>query len=344
MWRNYESGGTHRPVRAGNFPVNAADFPVTSGTGKVPLKILIYQWKYGNILQHNREKPARKNYQGIAVKNWEIRERIGARSSVCFSADPAHTCARSVRMARSPLHRIRIGTAGWSLYKAEGERFPADGNTLEWYAAAFDAVEINSSFHRPHKQATYMRWAASVPAAFRFAVKLPKTITHKQRLIDCEDLLARFADEVGGLGKKRGPVLIQLPPKLAFDAHVAEGFFGRAAALLGGQLVCEPRHRDWFTPLADALLVAHQVARVAADPAPVPEAAEPGGWRGLRYTRLHGSPRIYWSDYDPAAIGRHADAARTAKVESWTIYDNTASGAALRNALAMLDRVAAARG
>lgn len=239
---------------------------------------------------------------------------------------------------------IRIGTAGWSLYKAADDRFPAEGSALERYAAVFDAVEINSSFHRPHKVATYARWAASVPDAFRFAVKLPKTITHQQRMIDCEALLVRFADEVSGLGEKRGPILVQFPPKLAFEAQVAADFFGRVRALFGGQIVCEPRHADWFSPAAEAVLIAHQVARVAADPAPVPEAAEPSGWTGLRYTRLHGSPRIYWSEYDEDSIGHHAAEARGAHVESWTIYDNTASGAALGNALAMLGHVAAPRG
>jgi uncharacterized protein YecE (DUF72 family) len=71
---------------------------------------------------------------------------------------------------------IRIGCAGWSLPRVEQERFPAAGSHLERYASVFDAVEINSSFHRPHRPATYARWAAAVPSSFRFSVKLPKTI------------------------------------------------------------------------------------------------------------------------------------------------------------------------
>jgi uncharacterized protein YecE (DUF72 family) len=241
--------------------------------------------------------------------------------------------------AGSSRQRIRIGTAGWSLYKPPDGRFPDTGSHLERYAATFDAVEINSSFYRSHKPETYARWAASVPVAFRFAVKLPKAITHERRLVDCDDLLARFAREVAGLGEKRGPILVQLPPKLAFDAMVADRFFGLARDLLGGTMACEPRHAGWFTPEADALLVEHRIARVAADPAPVAGAREPGGWTGLRYTRLHGAPRIYWSAYDLAAVERQAAAACAADVENWTIYDNTASGAALGNALAMRDLV-----
>jgi uncharacterized protein YecE (DUF72 family) len=239
----------------------------------------------------------------------------------------------------SSRQRIRIGTAGWSLYKPPAGRFPDQGSHLERYAATFDAVEINSSFYRPHKPETYARWAASVPADFRFAVKLPKAISHERRLADCDDLVERFAGEVAGLGEKRGPILIQLPPKLGLDTDVAARFFDLARERLGGLMACEPRHAGWFTPEADALLVKHRVARVAADPAPVPGAGEPGGWAGFRYSRLHGSPRIYWSSYDAAAIKRQAAAARSANTETWTIYDNTASGAALGNALAMLDLV-----
>lgn len=227
----------------------------------------------------------------------------------------------------------RVGTAGWAIPRAVADRFPADGSALQRYAARFDAVEINSSFHRPHRRTTYERWAASVPEHFRFAVKLPRTITHERRLVDAAEPLARFADEVGGLNAKRGPLLAQLPPSLVFDAGIAGGFFDLLAVTLSGAVVCEPRHASWFSNEADALLTAHQVARVAADPARVPDAARPGGWSGLTYARWHGSPLTYRSSYDSDALAGHAAMARTA--ESWTIYDNTTLGAATANALAL---------
>ena len=210
------------------------------------------------------------------------------------------------------------------------DRFPSEGNALERYAAVFDAVEINSSFYRSHRPSTWERWAASVPAGFRFAVKLPKAITHEARLVGCRDLMVRFAGEVARLGTKRGPVLVQLPPSLAFDAGVGDGFFAELAAVVGGAVVCEPRHASWFEGEGDALLVRHRVARVAADPARVPMAAVPGGWRGLTYARWHGAPATYRSSYDADAIAGHA---MLAAGDSWTIYDNTTLGAATANAL-----------
>jgi uncharacterized protein YecE (DUF72 family) len=244
-----------------------------------------------------------------------------------------------IAMAKDVLSNLRVGTAGWSVPSALGDRFPAEGTHLQRYAARFPAVEINSSFYRPHRRTTYARWAASVPEHFRFAVKLPKTITHERRFDDSDDLVARFAEEVGGLGEKRGPVLVQLPPSFAYPGDMAESFFAGLATGLGGFIACEPRHPSWFAPEVDAMLVRQRVARVAADPAPVPEASRPGGWAGLAYIRLHGSPTIYWSAYDEADVATHArGAAALAKggAEVWVVYDNTAAGAAPENALGFM--------
>ena len=87
----------------------------------------------------------------------------------------------------SPL-LVKVGCAGWSLPRVAWPEFPAAGTHLQRYAVHLNAVEINSSFYRPHQPATYARWAASVPESFRFSVKLPKTITHQQRLRDCDAL------------------------------------------------------------------------------------------------------------------------------------------------------------
>src|ERR1700710_2034231 len=107
---------------------------------------------------------------------------------------------------------VRIGCAGWSLPRAEASHFAAAGSHLERYVARFEAVEINSSFHRPHRPATYARWAASVPPSFRFSVKVPKAITHDLRLRDAHGLLQTFLAEAAGLGDRLGCLLVQLPP------------------------------------------------------------------------------------------------------------------------------------
>ena len=234
---------------------------------------------------------------------------------------------------------MRIGTAGWGLPRVWRGEFPADGSYLERYAARFDAVEINSSFYRQHRRGVYERWAASVPPHFRFAVKVPRAITHDQALVATDVLLEVFLEEVVGLGSRLGPLLVQLPPSLAFDAEHADEFFVSLRRLHPGPVGCEPRHESWFGAHAEQLMRRHGVARVAADPARVPAAAVAGGDGALRYYRLHGSPRIYWSDYDPArlaAIAEQLRGASSAVGERWCIFDNTTLGAATGNALALV--------
>jgi len=233
---------------------------------------------------------------------------------------------------------IRVGVAGWSVSRFLAHRFPPDGSHLERYARTFPCVEINSSFYRHHSQATYARWAAATPPRFMFAVKLFQVVTHELALRGTRQLVRQFLDETAGLGRKRGPVLVQLPPSLIFESRVAGRFFEMVRERYEGPLVCEPRHASWFAPAASTMLTRHQIARVAADPACAPGGDQPAGWAGLSYFRLHGSPRMYWSRYDMAYIetlARTLDAAPTDR-ETWCIFDNTALGAAVENAWELL--------
>lgn len=235
-----------------------------------------------------------------------------------------------------------IGCAGWSIEKQYAARFPDTGSHLERYASVFPAVEINSSFYRPHQTKTYQRWAESVPDNFRFAVKVPKAITHTSRLTNSETALDQFLNECSGLGTKLGPLLVQLPPSLKYNCETADTFFKALRERFRGDVVCEPRHLTWFTPEAEELLTSHQVARVAADPALTPTAARPGGWKELIYYRLHGSPKIYYSPYTAeylAALAPQLVESAARRVPVWCIFDNTAEFEATGNALEILERL-----
>ena len=206
---------------------------------------------------------------------------------------------------------------------------------LARYATRFSAVEINSSFYRPHQRKTYERWAASVPADFRFSVKMPQTISHELALRGTGPALDRFLEETEGLGRKLGALLLQLPPSLSFDARPAATFFRMLRNRSDAPVACEPRHPSWFAPQAEALLQRHRIARVAADPARVPEAALPAGDTAWRYWRWHGSPRMYYSDYDESALvelAAQVSAQPRGATASWVIFDNTAHGFAVANA------------
>jgi len=216
------------------------------------------------------------------------------------------------------------------------EEFGPGDSQLARYATRLSAVEINTCFYRPHRRQVYERWAASVPAGFRFSAKLPKTITHERRFVDCAALLDAFLEEVAGLGDKLGWLLVQLPPSSAFEGSIALPFLELLRARFTGAIACEPRHATWFGYNVDALLRELRIARVLADPVRDDSARAPGGWTGRIYLRLHGSPRMYFSPYEPELLRALAARLRLAESEAeeaWCIFDNTGSGAAAENAL-----------
>jgi len=237
-----------------------------------------------------------------------------------------------------------VGSAGWNIPRAHRERFAPIGSQLGRYASRLNGAEINSSFYRPHAAATYERWAATVPASFRFAVKIPRLITHERALTRARDPLLRFLGEIAGLGPKLGPLLLQLPPSFAFEPRRVGRFLDLLRRLHGGAVVCEPRHATWTSPSATRALQSFRIARVAADPPRVHGLDEPGGAADLVYYRWHGSPRAYFSPYPAEEIDRLAREMMARQTEAWCIFDNTGSGSAAGNALDLAQRLKAHRG
>jgi uncharacterized protein YecE (DUF72 family) len=171
-------------------------------------------------------------------------------------------------------------------------------------------------------------------------VKVPRTLTHDGNLAPLPEVLDQFAAEVHGLGTKLGVLLVQLPPKLAFEAPLARRFFRELRKRIDVPIACEPRHPSWGSQRAASVLVECAVARVAADPSPWPGADEPGGYEPLAYFRWHGQPRKYYSDYDREGLEllwRQLAVARKTAAQVWSIFDNTVLGYAFGNALATTD-------
>lgn len=249
----------------------------------------------------------------------------------------------------NPKHSLYIGTAGWGLPRAVRDAFPGDGSQLERYARVLRCTEINTTFSRTHRPATFERWAAQTPENFRFAVKLPKAFTHTAQLHVPRKEVRSFVSSLEGMGERLRVLLVQLPPSLVFDLKVARAFFRAVRAGHAGAIVCEPRHSSWFTDAAEQLLVNERIGRVAADPPKPPGAAEPGGWLGAHgdgraaiiYCRWHGSPRMYWSAYSDEWLAARAQelANWPSTTERWCIFDNTAAGAAADDALRLASRM-----
>ena len=230
---------------------------------------------------------------------------------------------------------IVAATAGWSIPRISNTAgLPREGTHLQRYSAVLRGAEINSSFYRTHSPETYARWARQTPRHFRFAVKLPALITHEQRLRRARKPLEEFLRSLSGLGSRLGPLVIQLPPSLTFEPRVAGNFLALLREMHAGHAVCEPRHASWFEGRADAMLHGQRIGRIAADPAVVASASEPGGWTGIVYYRLHGSPRKYWSVYETQRLQQWAAALQAVprRTPAWCVLDNTAGSGAFGNA------------
>lgn len=241
-------------------------------------------------------------------------------------------------MTKSSSLQPYIGCAGWNIPAAEAASFPESGTHLQRYAAVFSAVEINSSFYRPHRPATYARWRDSVPSSFRFSVKMPRELTHVRRLRHAAEPMQRFLDEVRHLKEKLGCLLLQLPPSLNFSHAEVDAFLEQLRQRFDGPVVCEPRHPTWGSDEASTLLEAWSITRVIADPEPVPVTLNPDA--RIAYFRLHGSPEMYASSYSDAflaSLAARLEEHMTMKRDIWCVFDNTMYGAATCNALVLRD-------
>lgn len=269
--------------------------------------------------------------------------------------------------------RIKVGISGWSYRAWRGDFYPQglrQRDELAYAAERLGTIEVNGSFYSLQRPTSYAAWRDAVPDGVELAVKGGRFITHMKKLRDVEAPLANFfASGVLALGDKLGPVLWQLPERLAFDAERMAGFFdllprtaGAAAALAGRhddkladdralttvtgdpdqpiRHVLEFRHRSFCEAEAIELLRAHDVGCVVADTAgrwPQAEAVT----SDVVYVRLHGDTELYTSGYSPAALDRWAERCRgwAEQADVYVYFDNDARGHAPHDAVALQERL-----
>jgi uncharacterized protein YecE (DUF72 family) len=216
-----------------------------------------------------------------------------------------------------------IGTSGYAYPKWKGSFYPPkipSKKLLEYYASKLSTVEINNTFYDLPELTTVAGWAAQVPASFIFAIKAPQKITHHLRLKPgSAEVLAELLRLVAPLGKKRGPLLFQLPPNLKKDT-------GLLAAFLAGlpkkeRAAFEFRHESWFGDDVFRLL---EEARVALCIAESEKLATP-----LVATADWGYLRLRREDYvkkDLAAWAKKVAAQKWKRAFIYFKHEDTGSG------------------
>lgn len=231
-------------------------------------------------------------------------------------------------MNLSDQQKIRIGTCAWSVEEWRGAFYPADlppDHRLEFYARYFPAVEVDSTFYSPPSEATVRRWVESTPASFRFACKLPRSITHACRLRDCAAEFNQFLRTIEPLADKLQVILVQLPPSFSpkEGRPALRAFFQQLPRDF--RFAVEFRHPGWHRPPIIRLLEKHRICWVWADTTALNERNlapfEP--WpltTDFLYLRLLGD---YATKYDGAGAQVHRYGKllwkREASLESWAL-------------------------
>jgi uncharacterized protein YecE (DUF72 family) len=162
--------------------------------------------------------------------------------------------------------KVRAGTSGYAYKEWKGSFYPPTlpaGDMLPFYAQRFSTVEINNTFYRMPSEKVLLNWSAQVPDAFAFVLKASRRITHIKRLKDVGDDVAYLLKTVAALGKKRGPLLFQLPPFLRKNVTMLGDFLGLLPP--DGQAALEFRHQSWFDDEVFAVLRKHNAALCLAD-------------------------------------------------------------------------------
>jgi len=243
------------------------------------------------------------------------------------------------------IKRLHAGTSGWIYGHWAGIFYPdtiKPARYLEYYTTKFSCVELNASFYHLPVKATAEGWVRRTPDTFRFCPKLSRLITHQKRLAECEEPLDRYFDVFREMASRLGPVLVQLPPGLAFDMPLITDFLCMLDERAGGyRFAIEVRHRSWITEAFFDLLAEHKVAFVIADSGkrfPYHEAVT----AVFIYLRFHGHESLYSSDYPDPELRRYAEKIRQwleKGYEVWVFFNNDFGGYAIKNALRLEELV-----
>ncbi|HYH14435.1 MAG TPA: DUF72 domain-containing protein [Flavisolibacter sp.] len=231
-----------------------------------------------------------------------------------------------------------VGTSGWSYKHWKDSFYPPKlrlANWFDYYTSRFDSSEINTSFYHLPKEQTVINWAAKAPKGFTFCPKLSRYITHMKKLRDVEEPLERFFTVFAPLYPFMGPVLIQLPPMLRYNAAVAESFFDLIRTRYSDQrFVLEVRHDTWMQEEAIRLLHHYQIGFVISQSFHFFPYAE---WVTSKdvYLRFHGPKELYASGYSQEMLREYAIKCKkwiNTGHTVWAYFNNDIHGYAFQDA------------
>lgn len=237
-----------------------------------------------------------------------------------------------------------VGTSGWNYPHWRKIIYPDNLKTSEWlsfYSSYFQTTEVNVTFYRDVRKSTFERWFTQVGDNFLFSVKMPRIITHYKRLNSDKGTITKFLHSISPLKEKLGAILIQLPPSLKFDRELFKRFF----ELLDFRYryAIEVRNKTFFDESFLNILKTYNIALCIADSAkryPYFEDIT----ADFIYVRLHGSERLYASEYSEEELNTWAQKIQKWNRPSFIYFNNDLSGYAFKNALRLKELLTFLRG
>jgi uncharacterized protein YecE (DUF72 family) len=234
---------------------------------------------------------------------------------------------------------VLIGTSGWQYRDWRGSFYPAglpQAKWLEFYAERFRVQEVNNAFYRLPEASTFSAWAERTPDDFVMVVKASRFLTHIKRLKDPEEPVQRFVERAACLGRKLGPILLQLPPSMKADNERLDRTLGLFPS--DWRLAVEFRHESWHTEETCAVLRGHGAAWCLADsPRRTVPAWKTAAWGYLRLHEGTGTPRpCYTRGALDRWAGRLADLYGPEE-EVFVFFNNDPRACAIRDAIGFAD-------
>ncbi len=240
---------------------------------------------------------------------------------------------------------IYIGTSGWSYDHWQGVLYPSDtpvAARLPFYLQCFQTVEVNSTYYRWPADPTFARWFQRLPDDFRMTIKAPRGLTHGARLYAPERWLARMATSLRHLRRKRGIVLVQLPPSFAYDHPRLAYFLQQVPPWL--KVAVELRHPSWHCEAVWELLAETGPAYCVMSGAHL--ACHLRATAPFVYVRLHGPDphHLYAGSYSEDSLRWWAECIgdwQALGKEVYVYFNNDGAGNAVRNAARLRELVGA---
>ena len=242
--------------------------------------------------------------------------------------------------------KLRVGTSNGHI-PGKKSSFPPPyqlRSRLHYYSSVFDTIEVNSCFYKTPLRSTYEKWAKDVPDDFQFTIKLTRDITHAKELKGDLSCMNNFLHAAGGIGRKKGCLLIQFPGKISLE------HFSQVENILEQLRVYDPgnewrkaiefRNQSWYVGETNELLNEYDATMVLHDFSKAKVSAFEVN-ANFVYMRFHGPTGNYRESYSDHVLDDKAEMI-TEFLHSGRdvyVYFNNTAGNAFQNAMYLKAKV-----